>query len=384
MNADDRLSLDPLGPVEGSNGVIEGRDVADVRPHSSVTCPPDNLTQLGAIGYDDEVNRQAVSGPRLGRAGDGHQRSSSSNQACGPLRDVAAEDIENQIDSADIFQGVVIEVDKLLRAEVESRLTAGSAPGADDVRAGLTCELGCHRTDYAGRTVHQDALPRTKAAMLEQPLPRGQARHHEGRALRKVNVARQRREVACLNGYILRQRAVASPVCEAEHPLSHRQPRRSIAEGGDHSGQLVAGDRRRPVTAEAIDPGRGPRQLIPGEARRMNLNNDIAVVRAREAGERRPLRLGPLHQLHPGRSRSPVRHHDRLHRPPPCVVKLGQRVPLSNLSRAPKCRSALSTIAAPVAGLEMSPARTRTLPELPPISAAADWSFASSLHCSYC
>src|SRR3954468_71038 len=51
----------------------------------------------------------------------------------------------------------------------------------------------------------------------------------------------------------------------------------------------------------------------------MNLNDDIAVVRAREAGERRPLRLGPLHQLHPGRSRSLVRHHDRLHRPPACV-----------------------------------------------------------------
>jgi hypothetical protein len=44
MNADDRLSLDPLGRVEGGDGVIEGRDVADVRPHSSVTCPPDNLT----------------------------------------------------------------------------------------------------------------------------------------------------------------------------------------------------------------------------------------------------------------------------------------------------------------------------------------------------
>jgi hypothetical protein len=36
----------------------------------------------------------------------------------------------------------------------------------------------------------------------------------------------------------------------------------------------------------------------------MNLNNDIAVVRDREAGERRPLRLGPLRPLHPGRSRS--------------------------------------------------------------------------------
>ena len=183
--------------------------------------------------------------------------------------------------SADIFQSVIIEVDELLCAEVESRLTASSAPGADDVRAGLTCELGRHRTDYAGRTVHEDALPRMKAAVLEQPLPRGQARHHEGRAHGEVNVARQRCEVACLDGYILRQRAVASPVREAEHPLSNRQPRRSIAEGGDHSGQLVSGDRRRPVTADAISPGRGPRQLIPGESRRMNLNDDIAVVRAR-------------------------------------------------------------------------------------------------------
>src|SRR5262249_48186124 len=70
---------------------------------------------------------------------------------------------------------------------------------------------------------------------------------------------------------------------------------------------------------EAVDPGRGPRQLIPGESRGMNLNNDIAVVRAREVGERRPLRLRPLHQLHPGRSPSLIRHHNRLHRSPPRV-----------------------------------------------------------------
>src|SRR5246127_2668948 len=304
MNADDRLSLDPLGRVEGGNRTVEGSHVADVCPQPTDPDSLDELTQLGAIGYDDEVDSQAARGPRLGRAGDGHQRSSGANRARRPLRDVAAEDIENQVDPADIFQGVVIEVYELLCAEVESRLTAGSAPGADDVRAGLTCELGCHRTDYAGRAVYEDALPRLKAAVLEQALPRGQARHREGRALGKVNVARQRREVACLDGYILRQRAVANPVREAEHPLSHRQPRRSIAEGGDHSGQLVAGDRRRPVTAEAIDPGRGPRQLIPGESRRMNLNKDVVY---------RCLRLGSLHQLHPGRSPSLIRHHNRLH-----------------------------------------------------------------------
>src|SRR5262249_29461735 len=129
MNVDDRLSLDPLGPVEGGNRIVEGSHVADVCPHSSVTCPPDDLTQLAAIGYDDEVDSQAARGPCLGRAGDGHQRSSGSNQARRPLSDVAADDIENQIDFADIFHGVVIEVDELLCAEVESCLTAGSAPG---------------------------------------------------------------------------------------------------------------------------------------------------------------------------------------------------------------------------------------------------------------
>src|SRR5438093_9816418 len=203
-NADDRLSLDPLGPVEGGDGIVESRDVADVRPQPTIPDPLDDLTQLGAIGYDDEVDSQAARGPRLGRAGDGHQRSSGPNQARRPLPDVAADDIENQIDFADVFQGFVIEVDELLCAEVESRLTAASAPGADDVRAGLTCELARHRTDYAGRAVHEDALPRVKAAVLEQPLPRGQARHHDGRAHGEVDVAWQRWEAACLDGHILR------------------------------------------------------------------------------------------------------------------------------------------------------------------------------------
>src|SRR5215468_12628778 len=166
LSADDRLSLDPLGRVEGGNRIVEGSHVADVCPQPTSPDPLHELTQLGAIGYDDEVDRQAARGPRLDRAGNGHQRSSGANHARRPLPDVAADDIEHQIDLADVFQGVVIEVDELLCAEVESRLTGGSVPGADDVRAGLACELARHRTDYAGRTVHQDALPGVKAAVL--------------------------------------------------------------------------------------------------------------------------------------------------------------------------------------------------------------------------
>src|SRR5215469_14591041 len=164
-NADDGLPVASLVRVEGGDSVVEGRDVADVRPQSSVPHPLDDLTQLGAIGLDDEVDRQAVGGPRLGRPDDGHQCSSGSNQACGPLLDVAADDIKHQIDFADVFQGAVLEVDELLRAEVERLPTVGSASGTDDVGAGLTCELGYHRTDCAGRAVDEDALPHVKVAM---------------------------------------------------------------------------------------------------------------------------------------------------------------------------------------------------------------------------
>ena len=103
QNANDRLPLASFGAIEDGDGIVEGRDGADVRSQSSIPHPPNDLTQLGTIGLDDEIDRLAIGGPCFGRAGDSHQRSSGSNQCCGPLSDVAAEDIENQINWADIF-----------------------------------------------------------------------------------------------------------------------------------------------------------------------------------------------------------------------------------------------------------------------------------------
>src|SRR5436189_3581915 len=203
-NANDRLPRASLGRVEGGDGIVEGRDGADVRPQSSVPHPLDDLTQLGTIGLDNEVDSQAVGGPRLARPDDGHQCSSGSNQARGPRPDVVADDIKHQIDCADVFEDIVVEVDELLRAEVERLLTVGRAAGADDIRASLARELRHHRPDCACRAVREDALPRLKVAMLEQSLPRGEARDWQARAHREVDVARQRREVACLDGYLLR------------------------------------------------------------------------------------------------------------------------------------------------------------------------------------
>src|SRR5690348_9528092 len=158
-NADDRLAADPLGRVESGDGIIEARDVADVGPQSTVPHALDDLVQLAAIGLDHEVDRQTVGGPCLGRSDDRHQCSAGANQASGSLLDVAADDIEHQIDAADVFQRVVVEIDELLRAEVEHLLAIGGAPGADDVGARFTRELRDHRSDGAGRAVRDDALP---------------------------------------------------------------------------------------------------------------------------------------------------------------------------------------------------------------------------------
>src|SRR3546814_1035211 len=70
----------------------------------------------------------------------------------------------------------------------------------------LACELRHHRSDCASRAVCDDALSCPQAAVLEQSLPRSQARDRQARAHREIDVARQRREVACLDGRVLRQR----------------------------------------------------------------------------------------------------------------------------------------------------------------------------------
>ncbi len=61
-HADDRRPGGSLGRVQHGDGIVEGRDVADVRSQAFVPHALDDLTQLGTIGLDNEVDRQAVGG----------------------------------------------------------------------------------------------------------------------------------------------------------------------------------------------------------------------------------------------------------------------------------------------------------------------------------
>ena len=116
---------------------------------------------MGTIGLDNEIDRQAVSGPRLGRSDDRHQRSPGPDQTRGPLLDAATDDIENQIDCADVLQRVVAEVDGLLRARVVRLLAVGGETIADDATYAPNSCASCVAVDpdCAGRAVHAALCP---------------------------------------------------------------------------------------------------------------------------------------------------------------------------------------------------------------------------------
>jgi hypothetical protein len=176
--------------------VIERHDPGDVGPQPSVTDPLDDLSQLGAIGLDDKVNREAVGRPCLDGPGDGDERAAGPNRADGSFLDVAADDVEHQIDAADCFQIVVLEIHELVCAEVERLLAVGGASGPDDPGAGLSRELRHDRPDRARSAVRDHGLPRLQAAVLEESLPRGEPGDRQARGRREADVTRQRRQVA--------------------------------------------------------------------------------------------------------------------------------------------------------------------------------------------
>ena len=118
MNADDRLSVDPAGRIEGRNGGVEGRCIPDVRPQTSLAQPLDDPTQLDGICFDNKVDCRSVSRPGSGRTCDGHQRSSRPNQACGLIGNIPTENIENQIDSAEVLQLFLLKIEELAPLEI--------------------------------------------------------------------------------------------------------------------------------------------------------------------------------------------------------------------------------------------------------------------------
>jgi hypothetical protein len=159
--------------LKAATASSRGAMVADVRPQASVrTRWTISLSWARSASTTKSIARPSRAAPRAAR-----RRSPAFlrlDQACGPLLDVAADDVEHQVDSPTSSRASLSRSTNSCAPKSSAFCTVGGASGADDVGAGLACELRHHRPDCAGRAVREDALARLKAAVLEQSLPRGQ------------------------------------------------------------------------------------------------------------------------------------------------------------------------------------------------------------------
>ena len=90
-----------------------------------------------------------------------------------------------------------------------------------------------------------------------------------------VDVDRQRCEITGFYRGVLRQRAVAGPVGQPEHPLTDAQSGCAVPQLNHDPGQIVAGHARCAVTTRAIGPGVWPVKLIGYETRGVYPHDDI-------------------------------------------------------------------------------------------------------------
>jgi hypothetical protein len=127
-NRDNRLPGAPLPRIECGNGLVERGDVADIGAEAPVADPLHDLAQLSSVGLHHEIDGAAAGRRRFHGSDDGDQGASSSDQR--PLADLAADNVEHQINLPDIFEAIVLEVDEDLRAEAErlSRSLARPVP----------------------------------------------------------------------------------------------------------------------------------------------------------------------------------------------------------------------------------------------------------------
>jgi hypothetical protein len=89
----------------------------------------------------------------------------------------------------------------------------------------------------------------------------------------------------------------------------------------------------------------------------MNLNDDVVY---------RCLRFGPLCQLHPGRSRGPVRHHDNLH----CLLDHDEQMRCAGPSNSTKSADGGCTIVRWLSSPSNSIAPSRSMQQRPSLSRA--------------
>jgi hypothetical protein len=199
------------------------------------------------------------------------------------------------------------EVDELVDTDPLGNVFVGGAASADHCGSGPTGQLDRNGPDAACGTVDQDCLSGFDAGVDKQRLPGGQSGDRRRCGGGVVDAGWQRREVTGLDRDILSQGAIAGPVSQAEHSLTHAQTGGAIPKLGHNARHLVPRHARPAVPPGPVGPCCRPGKLTRGEPGRMHPHDHIVLCH---------VRVGQVRQAQPGQARVSVRNDDRLHNSP--------------------------------------------------------------------
>jgi hypothetical protein len=99
-----------------------------------------------------------------------------------------------------------------------------AAPGPDHLGAGPAGQLDRHRADRAARAVDDHRLPLGQLPVVEQALPRRQARPRYRRGVHVVHGPRLPGHVTGFDGDVLSGRPVTELVGQPEHLIADAEP----------------------------------------------------------------------------------------------------------------------------------------------------------------
>jgi hypothetical protein len=132
-------------------------------------------------------------------------------------------------------------------------------------------ELGRELPDPAGGAVDEHPLALPQPAVVEQALPGVQRHQGDGGALEVAERAGLGGEQGGRNGGVVGGGAVPVEPDQRVHGLADAHALHALAEGRYHPGELVGGDRGKPVD--------GPLELVPGDRRRVHPHEGLSRPR---------------------------------------------------------------------------------------------------------
>src|SRR5215469_12842833 len=218
-----------------------------------------------AIRLDDKELPAHSEGLGLGRRrllSHRYQRASASNDSPRPVKRVATDRVENQVDVLEVFlEGSAIVFENGISTQAPDEIGIARGAGGNSYRAEMLCQLNRKTAHLTSPAVDQDTLARAERRLGTQCLPRGKRRQGNRSRAKMVHAPQLGRQFGDPGDRELRRRTIAKEVYQRVHLVSGRDIQGVGSHFRYYAGDFMRRDDGETALALSVSPGWIPRKL---------------------------------------------------------------------------------------------------------------------------